>query len=103
MSKYNAKKITIDGYLFDSLMESRRYENLKLMVVSGDIESLEIHPVFPLVVNDKRIGKYIADFQYTENGKQIIEDVKGFKTSLYRLKKRLVEALYGVEILETHE
>ena len=101
MSKYHAVKTEIDGFVFDSRAEAARYQNLKLMERSGDIQGLSIHPVYPLVVNGERIGKYIADFLYTERGRKIVEDVKGVKTPVYRLKKRLVKALYGIEILET--
>ena len=101
MTKYHAKKTTVDGFVFDSKAEAARYSQLVLLERSGQIENLCIHPAYPLIVNDSRIGKYIADFSYIENGVQIVEDVKGVKTPVYRLKKRLVKALYGFDILET--
>jgi len=54
------------------------------------------------VVKDRKVGEYRADFRYVEarTGKLIIEDVKGVKTAVYRLKKKLFEALYGIEITE---
>jgi len=101
MTKYHAKKTTLDGITFDSLMEARRYGELKLLLRNGEIDQLEVHPVYPLVVNDKRIGKYIADFKYMENGREVVEDVKGVLTAVYRLKKKLMQAIYGTNILET--
>lgn len=101
MSKYHAVKTTIDGIVFDSKAEAARYNTLKLLERNGDIKLLAIHPQFILNVNGQKIGKYIADFSYYENGKHIVEDVKGVKTPVYRLKKKLVKALYGIDILET--
>jgi hypothetical protein len=51
-------------------------------------------------VQGKLICTYVADFKYLENGKEVVEDVKGFKTPVYKLKKKLVEAIYGIEIIE---
>ncbi len=53
--------------------------------------------------NQQRIGFYKADFRYevTATGERVIEDVKGVRTAVYRLKKKLVKALYGIEIIET--
>lgn len=101
MSKYGSRKTEVDGYIFDSKMEAARYNDLKLLERSGEIKSLIVHPVIPLVVNGKRIGRYIADFSYYQDDKKIVEDVKGARTAVYMLKKRLVNAIYGIEILET--
>lgn len=101
MTKYHAIKTVVDGITFASKVEAARYQELKLLERTGAIANLTMQPVFHLVVNGHKIGKYIADFQYYENGKIITEDVKGVKTPVYNLKKKLVRALYGVEILET--
>lgn len=103
MRKYGNRKTELDGYTFDSLAEAKRYGELILLVRNGDITNLEVHPFFPLVVNDKKIGKYIADFSYLENGKQKVEDVKGVKTAVYQLKKKLVKAIYGLDIVEVSQ
>jgi hypothetical protein len=101
MSKYNAVKTEVDGFIFASKAEARRYSELALFEKSGEIFSLELQPKFPLVVNGEKIGTYIADFRYeTKTGDIVIEDVKGMKTPVYKLKKKLVHALYGVEIVE---
>ena len=101
--KYNARKTEVDGYVFASHAEARRYSELKLLEEAvGIINGLELQPKFALIVNGEKIGTYVADFAYTDLAlqKRIIEDVKGFKTPVYRLKKKLVEALYGIEIVE---
>jgi hypothetical protein len=91
----------VDGVTFASKAEARRYQELKLLERTGVIANLTMQPVFHLVVNGHKIGKYIADFQYYENGIIITEDVKGMKTPVYNLKKKLVKALFDVDILET--
>lgn len=89
-SKYRNKKTVIDGITFDSRAEGRRYENLKLAQKSGAISGLEIHKRFKLYAGIV----YEADFAYVENGRLVAEDVKGFVTKEFRLKKRLFNADY---------
>ena len=100
-SKYNAKKCVIDGIKFDSLKEGRRYQQLKLLEKAGEIENLELQPKYDLMVNSKRVGFYKADFRYIENGELVVEDVKGMKTPIYNLKKKMVKAIYNIDIKET--
>jgi hypothetical protein len=75
------------------------------MVQDGLIHSLELQVRYNLVVNGHKIGAYIADFRYevVETDAVIVEDVKSpaTKTPLYRIKKKLVKALYDIEITET--
>ena len=109
--KYNAKKVTLDGHKFDSLAEAKHYwHTLKPREAAGEIQNLELQPVFRCEINGNLICKYIADFAYFDKqvtgphgqqGMKVVEDVKGFKTSIYRLKKKLVEALHpAVKISE---
>ena len=98
--KYSNEKTVVENIQFDSKKEARRYSELKLMEISGAIQSLEVQPKFQLIVNGQRIGAYIGDFKYIEAGETVIEDAKGFKTRAYGLKKRLMKALHGIEIKE---
>ena len=100
--KYHAVPTVVDGYRFPSQREARYYQNLKLLEKAGAIQDIELQPVFSLVVNGQPIGVYRADFRYVdcETGEVVTVDVKGFRTKEYRLKKRLVEALYPVQIVE---
>jgi hypothetical protein len=100
--KYNNVKTVVDGMRFDSRKEAGRYVALKLMQKHRLIADLETQPEFPLVVNGRKIGKYIADFRYFDHelGVTVVEDVKGVRTAVYRLKKKLVLALYGVDVQE---
>lgn len=89
--KYNAKKTTIDGITFDSKAEAQRYAELKLLQSAGEIKSFELQPVFQLHAGIK----YKADFRVINNdGSEVIEDVKGLETPVFKLKLRLFKADY---------
>jgi len=100
-SKYNAVKTTVDGIKFDSKAEARRYSELKLLLKAKTIADLELQPRYDFVVNGVKIGFYKADFRYKMGNRLIIEDVKGVKTPVYNLKKKLMKAIHGIDILET--
>ena len=105
-SKYRAKKVTIDGITFDSQMEGRRYQQLKLLKRAGEITHLVMQPEYKIVIDGKLICKYKADFRYIDQRRQctVVEDVKSkftAKNPVYRIKKKLVEAMYpGTKIEE---
>lgn len=100
MRKYRNKKTQIGMYVFDSIAESKRYKELALLEKAGQIKGLELQPKFLLQEGFKKNGKtyrkieYIADFMYIENGKVIIEDVKGMETDVFKLKRKLFEYKY---------
>jgi hypothetical protein len=105
--KYHAQPTMVDGIRFASKKEARRYGELKLLEKAGEIHSLRVQPSFDLdviggFVNRVNIGVYRADFDYFDRRKdtRVVEDVKGFKTPLYRWKKKHVEAQYGISITE---
>jgi hypothetical protein len=103
LSKYGNVPTERDGVVFHSQAEADRYAQLVLLQIGGAITDLELQPAFPIIVNERRIAVYTADFAYTEveSGNWIIEDVKGGQTTpVFRLKKKLVEALYDVKIRE---
>lgn len=101
-SKYAAKPCTIDGHRFPSKREARRYTELRTLERAGKITGLELQPKFPCVVNGVKVCDWIGDFAYFEAGSdtETIEDAKGFRTKVYRIKKKLVEAIYGIRIKE---
>lgn len=101
--KYFNQPQKIDGYRFDSKKEASRYIILKLMLNNGSIEQLKVHPAWTLSVNDMKICTYTADFSYVKDGGQTVEDVKSMPTKKiysYKLKKKLMEAIYGIKIVE---
>lgn len=106
-SKYRNKWTVVDGIKFQSKREAARYTELKLLEKAGEIYYLELQPKFPCFIGNTKICTYVADFKYddyrpSEIGPPTfhIEDVKGVRTPVYRLKKKLVEALYDVVIEE---
>lgn len=100
MNKYRNKKVQVDMYVFDSIAESVRYKELKLLERAGEISELTLQPRFLLQEAFRKNGKsyrkieYIADFQYIEKGKTIVEDVKGIQTDVFKLKHKIFEKLY---------
>jgi|SRR5215467_978437 len=99
-SKYRSVKTEVDGIVFASRKEAERYGELKLLLKGGYISHLEMQVPFKVVINGRKICKYVADFIYFENGDRIVEDVKGYKTAIYKLKRKLVEATHNVTIRE---
>ena len=113
LSKYRAVPTVIDGVRFASKKEARRFAELKLLEKAGEITGLLLQPRYDLYVvgngagnepagYQAQIGCYVADFTYFDRRSQrvVVEDTKGFKTRLYRWKKKHVEAQYGIEIKE---
>lgn len=101
--KYGAKPVVIDGHRFPSRKEARRYGELKLLERGGKIKDLRLQVSYDLEVNGMHICRFIADFVYWHvgNNREYVEDAKGFKTDVYRLKRKLMRACLGIEILET--
>lgn len=99
---HNAKRKIINGIEFDSTREARRYQDLALMQIAGHIVNLRRQVPFEIRVNKVYICSWLADFTYTTaDGTKCVEDSKGFKTEIFKLKCRLVEAQYGIKILVT--
>lgn len=100
-SKYGAKKTVVDGITFDSMAEATRYSTLKIVQAAGLIRSLRLQVPYDITVNGQKVCRYVADFVYIENGNEVVEDVKGMKTPVYNLKKKLMKAVFGVVIFES--
>lgn len=100
--KYGAKKVRDDGYTFDSAAEHRRYRELRLLERAGAIHDLRVHPVYVLRgAGNVRVCRYIADFTYVEPGRGVVtEDVKGVRTQVYLLKRKLFEAQFRRPVVE---
>jgi hypothetical protein len=101
VNKYGAKKTQQDGIQFDSIMESERYRDLKLLQQAGIISELETHPEFVLIEPFKKFGKkkrghkYKADFMYRdESGQMIVEDVKGYIARDFPLRRTLFDSKF---------
>jgi len=98
--KYGNRKTVVDGIKFDSQAEANRYCELKLLEKAGEINNLVLQPKFVLLSGYKKDGinvrpmYYIADFTYQAKNGQVVEDVKGVQTAVFKLKKKLFEHKY---------
>ena len=102
--KYKNKRTFFEGQSFASRREAARYGELLLLKAAGEIKGeIELQQRIRCEIDGVHVCDYICDFWYTltEGHQLVIEDCKGVKTALYRLKKKLVKALYGYDILET--
>tara|TARA_R110000851_G_C12871270_1_gene544992 strand:+ start:400 stop:723 length:324 start_codon:yes stop_codon:yes gene_type:complete len=100
-NKFNAKKQIYKGLKFDSKKEFHRYLVLEKLLKGKAISNLELHPVYPLMVNGIKIGRYTADFRYIDStGQTVVEDVKAkiTKTRDYMLRKKIL-ATYNPPVL----
>ena len=94
--KYHAQPTEVDGLRFDSKAEARRYQELNLLKQAGEVVMFLRQVPFDLPGNTK----YRCDFLiFWVNGTCTVEDVKGFETAQFKMKKKQVEALYPVEII----
>lgn len=109
-SKYHAKPVVIDGIRFASTKEGNRYLELKILLRAGKISDLQLQVPYILSKAHKREGakrmtvgkKYVADFVYfdREKKREVVEDVKGFCTKEYLVKREWLFDKYGIEINE---
>lgn len=107
MSKYGSRKVSVGGEVFDSKKEYIRYRELVLLQKAGQVTDLKRQVKFELIPSQRVDGKvleractYVADFVYTENGKTVVEDTKGFKTKDYIIKRKLMLWVHGIRIME---
>lgn len=127
--KYRNEKVKVDGFTFDSAKEANRYCELKLLARAGKITDLELQKVFELIpaqyeesgevyTKGKNKGQpkrgkcieqsvtYKADFYYKENGKEVVEDIKGYTDpasgayARYTIKRKLMLYIHGIRIRE---
>ena len=119
--KYKNTKIEVDGIMFDSKKEAKRFRELKAMEEAGEIHGLAMQQKFVLIPTQRepdivgmrggiKKGKtiekecaYIADFVYyvgPNNEQMIVEDTKGYKTKDYIIKRKLMLYFYGIRIHE---
>jgi hypothetical protein len=100
-SKYGAKKTEIDGIIFDSKKEAERWLFLRGREAAGEINCLERQLSFVFTHNHVKICTYRCDFAYFDliEKRRVYEDVKGFRTPLYRLKLKMLHAFYPMVLL----
>lgn len=106
MSKYKNKKIVVDNILFDSKKEANYYTRLKILRDAGKISGLRLQEKFVLQPSFRLNGKtyraitYVADFVYKDDKGMHVVDTKGYRTQVYKIKKKLFMKRFGIEIEE---
>ena len=105
--KYHNEKTEVAGIKFDSKKEADRYVVLKALENLGAIQNLRRQVRYKLTTGKRwsngkkhRAVEYVADFVYILDGEEIVEDVKGFKTPVYKIKRELMKEKYDIEISE---
>lgn len=122
-SKYGSRKQTVSGITFDSRKEARRFQELRLLELAGEISDLRLQvkyiliptqraPSFEVYKRGPNKGRrkpgevlekecaYIADFVYAKGGETVVEDAKGVRTKEYIIKRKLMLERYGIRIKE---
>jgi len=99
--KYRNVKTVIDGITFDSKKEAAYYGKLKLLLKSGDVLAFQRQVRYNFELNGVKIGTYVADFviEWKTLGTKVV-DVKGMKLPIYNLKKKMMKAFHGIDIME---
>lgn len=118
MQKYRNKKTVVDGIEFQSCKEAKRWSELRILERAGEIQHLSRQVKFVLIPTQREpgtIGKrggvkpgkviekecaYFADFFYTENGVPVVEDAKGYRTEVFKIKKKLMLHVHGIRVRE---
>lgn len=95
--KFNAVRTEVEGVKFSSKKEARYYQQLQLAQKSGELQFFLRQVPFHLAGG----VRYVCDFlEFWNNGEVRFVDTKGFRTPMYKAKKKMVEATYPVKILE---
>lgn len=102
MNKYHNQSVIVDGIKFPSKKEAYRYKELSMLQKAGIIKNLRLQVAFELIPKQdgEQACKYIADFVYEQDGKVIVEDTKGIKTEVYKIKRKLMLFVHGIKVQE---
>lgn len=111
-AKYNNNKCTVDGITFDSMLEARYYQRLRLLQKAGVVKEIKLQVPFILQPSFRRLTgqlvrdiKYVADFVVTySDGRQQVVDTKGVQTAVYKIKKKMLLYQYpDIDFVEVKE
>ena len=104
--KYANQRVEIDGQAFDSKAEARYWGHLQIRLKAGEISNLrrqvpfELAPAVVIGGRKRPPLRYVADFVWEEGGKTVVADVKGVAVDVYKVKRHLMKAIHGIDILE---
>lgn len=108
MLKYRNRRTVIGDQRYRSQREAARHQELLLLQRAGHVCDIRREVAFVLAPRVRFTGqrqtpplRYVADFTYTENGRQVVEDAKGVRTQVYKIKRHLMLAVHGIEVRET--
>ena len=108
-TKYKNDKTVVNGIKFDSVKEAKRYSELKILEKMGEISALQMQVKYVLIPSQKdekgkcieRECSYLADFVYkNKEGKMVVEDTKGIRTTTYIIKRKLMLYVHHIKIIE---
>ena len=107
-SKYKNVKYELDGIVFDSKREMKRWCVLQQLEAAGEIQNLQRQVRYELIPPQYENGKcveravnYVADFNYWQGGAEVVEDAKGYVTPMYVLKRKLMRHVHGIVVIES--
>lgn len=98
--KYRNQPCYVGALRFDSKREARRWGELRALEAAGAIIGLRRQVRFPMVVRGLLVCTYVADFDYVEGGRRVVEDAKGVRTRDYQIKRKLMKAVHDIDITE---
>lgn len=104
--KYANQRVEIDGQVFDSKAEARYWGHLQIRLKAGEISNLrrqvpfELAPAVVIGGRKRPPLRYVADFVWEEGGREVVADVKGCVVDVFRVKRHLMKAVHGIDILE---
>jgi hypothetical protein len=103
-NKYRNRPVVVDGIRFASEREGRRYSELKLMERAGEIANLRLQPRYQLRVGGVLVTTYVGDFSFDERiaegvWKPVTEDAKGVETDVFKIKRKLLKACLGIDVV----
>lgn len=98
--KYNAKRVLLDGIVFDSKAEASYYAHLKLRERAGEVTDVELQRPYAFVYEGVLLGTYRADFVFWDNAtrRRRVVDVKGVATPMFRQKQKMMKAFHKIEV-----
>jgi hypothetical protein len=100
-AKYGNRKVIIDGITFDSKREGDYYAELRIREKAGEVVAVEMQRPFALLgSNGELMATYRADFAFWDNtaGRFRVIDVKGFSTKEFKLKRKMMKGLLGIDV-----
>jgi hypothetical protein len=98
--KYRNKPTVVGDLKFASKREANRYQELQFAEKAGTITDLRCQVRYQININGERVCVYVADFVFQRGDEIVVEDAKGVRTDVYKLKAKLMRIVNGITIVE---